>query len=677
MISRLAAAEFLDEQPPLARRLRIPVQEFSMLKVPMNPHSQIVHFHATQVHLVDDPSPIAVALKLSRGYFATAVVAGSDHEFLAVGQDSAIKTFSISDWRPIGRARVVGCVTKVVVAPCDPSVIAVCSERYVLILAIRSDGTLEVRQEVQLMLEAVGPDLYVISIDWVPLEPFQLAVTTSAFVKVYDITVDCLSPLSCFEVKDPIVSSTFGVHDDQAYLLVGLAGGRIGLQPVGGANGPVAIQNIITLDASFRLCIVSHSADTGMVFISAPRAGIIVVHLEHLVANPGGSTFAMVPLDCAEALSFVCLHPQNEAIHFLEAFRGGTVCMVEFTDSGIACNQVPSPRLIDGSFGYFSVFPLGNSVAVIAADGCLYTLMTGKPRGGPGIVYDSLVEDDEELKVPPSFWVAAAIEKVSVSVTDSFGRDRSDLLGHKKVMFDGSKVKFIVKSRDPSQAIVGVSIGFTGRGPPLPVRSITVARRRYTLKPNAIRRFQFALRQSEVDPEMALVIELEAITYEIEVSDMDIFVIPCKPKKHDADVDWTTTASDLRVFVDKPEPFFETDIEYIAGALSSATFLECQAADKEAIINLITWIYTKPKFAGFARRIVLKAFGKDPGLEELWAEALGRVCQDGELDAEMAPMFWRDFALLPLEKQRELNESVWKWLTIGSGPHALVAAMIS
>jgi hypothetical protein len=446
---------------------------------------------------------------------------------------------------------------------------------------------------------------------------------------------------------------------------------------VGGASGPVAIQNIVTFDPSFRLCVVSYSADTGMVFISAPRAGIAVVHLEHLVANPGGSQFALVSLDFVEVLSFVCLHPQNEAIHFLEAFHGFAVYMFEFTDNGIACHQVPNPRPVEGSSGSFSVFRLYDSVAVIAADGCLYTLMTGKPRGGPGIIYDSTVEDDVELKVPPSFWVAATIEKASVTVTDSLGRDRSDLLAHRKVVLDRPKVRFMVKSRDPGQAIVGVSIGFGGRAPPLPVRSITFAGHRYAPKPNAMRRFQFALRQDEVDPEMTLVIELEAIAFEMEVSDMDIFVIPCKQKKHDADVDWTSTASDLRVFVDKPEPFFETDLEYIAGVLSSATFLECQESDREAVVKLITWIYSKPKFAGFARRIVLKAFGKDPGLEELWARAFRQVCQDRGLDAEMAPMFWRDFTLLPLEKQRELNELVWKWLDIGSGPHTLVAAMIS
>jgi hypothetical protein len=158
----------------------------------------------------------------------------------------------------------------------------------------------------------------------------------------------------------------------------------------------------------------------------------------------------------------------------------------------------------------------------------------------------------------------------------------------------------------------------------------------------------------------------------IEITDLDVYTIPWEAKPAP---DWRSAAGDLRAFTDAPEPQLENDVEFIAASLSAAPFVARGPEDEEAAVGLIALMYERPKLAHFCRRIVLKAFGDAEALERLWARAIVDVCEHGCIAGEMRPLFWRDFALLPLAERDRIGAVVWGSMGDGPGIYAVIAGL--
>ena len=91
------------------------------------------------------------------------------------------------------------CVRTALHRPCDENdiVLAVVGLVDCEILVFNSYGSLKSRQNLQLMLNQVGPSLHVRSVLWIP-RTMQIAVIANKFVKVYDPTECCIAAKHTF-----------------------------------------------------------------------------------------------------------------------------------------------------------------------------------------------------------------------------------------------------------------------------------------------------------------------------------------------------------------------------------------------------------------------------------------------------------------------------------------------
>jgi hypothetical protein len=52
------------------------------------------------------------------------------------------------------------------------------------------------------------------------------------------------------------------------------------------------------------------------------------------------------------------------------------------------------------------------------------------------------------------------------------------------------------------------------------------------------------------------------------------------------------------------------------------------------------------------------------------------VHEKGSLAEEMRALFWRDFALLPVDERNGIGDLVWEFIGQTSGPYSVVAALM-
>jgi uncharacterized protein YlaN (UPF0358 family) len=535
---------------------------------------------------------------------------------------------------------------------------------------LRGDGGFEVQNEVQLMLDSLGPSLYVLSIDWVPLEPFQLAVATPSFVKIYDITLDCIAPIICFQTHDRILSVTFVEHDDDPFVVVSTTSSQVALGNchMDSHDGPVNFRHFVNFSGlAIRSPYVSYSKESDLFFLSALGSPLLVFHSRSLWQSPF-SEFGAV-MKAAQQSQFVCCHSEAPSLHFFVGLVSGEVFVLELTDSGIAWAPIESPfRNADVQLAYFGVFPLAGGVAAIAADGYLYTLKSGKPQGHPRLEYEceELVAEENgfDFHVPASFWTSSFVDMNAVLVTEG-GADVTPRFLQKHCLFEGNRIVLKLRSRNKNQAIVGVQIGFSNPISRLAPKSLRIMNRRYKIQSAFPRKFALPLKQEEVDANATVILEVTNDAQEIHIDDLQVHMAEWKSPQS---ANWREDSLDLRDFGDAPELNFATDVEFIAASLSAAAF-------EEAGIRILEMMYKKSKLAGMSRRIVLKVFGRSEALQRIWTETIKRVCETAAVAPEMMAVMWRDFNGLTVENQEKVGDKIWKYSAGGS--HALVASLLS
>ena len=138
-------------------------------------------------------------------------------------------------------------------SPLDPNIIAVASMKRVIIYILDADGTFSIMNEIELMLDSIGPKIFVTSIHWVSLAPLHLAVICNSFAKVYDVPSDCFAPIACLllhQYSDSFTSAVFIEQETDCISLLWLASGQIALEymsAVTETSGERRLRNLIKI----------------------------------------------------------------------------------------------------------------------------------------------------------------------------------------------------------------------------------------------------------------------------------------------------------------------------------------------------------------------------------------------------------------------------------------------
>jgi hypothetical protein len=539
----------------------------------------------------------------------------------------------------------------------------------VYVYCVLPDGTVAQRFQIDLMLQALGAMLYVVSIEWVPVELFHLAVTTPAFVKVYDVTADCISPAFCFNVRDRITSSFFAERGGRPYLTVGTLAGHVGVLPLDAAeDGPVEFSRWVGLTQTPKTCVVSYCAESSIVFISVARVSTILCHFEDLLQSTPPSLTILKSTE-NESVQFVCRHPTVPSLHFLKGSHDGVLILLELTDRGICVSTLPPPakpipRPDGSSIAFCGVFAGDESVGIVAANGFVYEIAPGETNQREF----EFEQPQTHVSVPPVFWPRCHHAKNGLSVTDESGSNIS--LG-RRIQVNRKHMALSIKSTDGHRAVVGAHITFGGAG----AASIKVNGRPVQLASSGERKVALPLSRREVGG--PLVADIEAAGSEIIITGMEISAV----KTSDlsplviSEPDWRFGARDLTDFSDTGDDPRGNLVDCAVVAISAAEFAPAGRTEAGSVRTLLRLMYEHPSIATACRRIVLKAAADANWLPQEWGHALAETCAAGTIAAEMREIAWRDFALLPADIRTEIEPIMWTSLG-RAGLWTVVAAIV-
>jgi hypothetical protein len=620
---------------------------------------QAVHFVDSRTKLIEMPvAGVSVPVMLQ-----TAAVAGMQKELIVVADRDQLKTFTRETLRPLQVIRAPMPVLQIAVSPFDSSVFAAASLTEVFVFATLSNGGVEMLHKIELMLSTLGPSLYVAKIEWVPLAPLHLAVTTPSFVKVYDVPIDCISPAVCFQPSEKIASSFLAVQNDAPFLVIGTASGKVAVVPCPSeSNGPIAITKWLEVP---KISVASYSEESGIVFGSSGRATLFGCWIDSFFSGRPITNYTMLvcrgqPLE--NPVVFACCHPTIPTIHFLRSLNNGNVYMMEITSRGIDLSPIDLP--VDGPI--LSLFPCDDTVAAVLSNGRLYQLAPGKDRGD-----FSVHIAEEPFSVPPTFWSRATLEKKAVSIIDEKGTDFST---HRRGRIKRQLGALTVRSTDSSRVVVGVTVGLQVTGPASAPEWIQVANRRIPCGQALSRQYSLALRPSEVGQPM--VVEIKSAGTEIILDALHVYVVPASDLPARAR-DWALSATDIRDFHDSEDEPFANEHEFIIATISTARFAHIDDRDEAALLSAIRMMYTQSRIAKPLRRMVLKAAAGANALGRIWAQAIRDVCADGSVDKEMVGLLWRDYALLEPKDRNTVGDAIWAVPEAGPGVWSVVSSLLA
>ncbi|OHT14039.1 hypothetical protein TRFO_15700 [Tritrichomonas foetus] len=659
---------------------------------------QFAHFENTGDKCLEQ---IVVYSGLSSIPIMNIAAGGPDLKYIIACEGSRVKIFDSQTRSQLSCTEVHLKPIKVSVSPLDRTIFALASLNEVYVYSINENGTIEMNHKIELMLEEIGSTLYVVSIDWVPLEPLHLAVTTPSFVKVYDIPTDCISPLYCFNSIDRILSSTFVVYEEQTYLIASTHSCKLYYNKcnVDSGDGPVKLTSHIPISgdiSGLRSMCVSYCEQWGILYVSASKSQLMIIRLTD-VFRKNGTSHLPYHIKCTgqlESLEFIGVHPEIPSIHFLRDRITGDTVMLDYSDNTISAFTIESPvRSVHP--GATSTFITKNDVILVANDGYFYRLVPGKfqsnvvmklkrpstnssnseSSGNAGEV-DGLTFD-----VPASFWISSHIETSHISVTEQSGRDISQILTRRRYIFnDRRSVKLIITSNDTKNVIVGFKLCFERRSSRHSPNSVKIFNRRYTSKVGYARDFCLPLKPNEVGYGKSYKIEIFANNgvNEISIDGIDVFVVDgatLNLKHKEKEIDWMSSATKLTDYIDVSEVKCTSDVDFIIQAISAANYEK--ENDEENLKKLFLWMYTDIKRSTACRRILLKSFsGNEEKFERACARAIKELCENEGPNNELKKIMWRDFALLSNENKKIVGHSIWKHYDSESGAFGFSSAFL-
>jgi hypothetical protein len=610
------------------------------------------------------------------------LIGGPDNSLLLFVHKDTFRAHSAATGEVLHTMKLPLPVGRIAVAAFDPTLIAVSFPGSAIVYSVGDDGLIERR----FAIDIADSRSTVIGLCWLPSMLFHLAVTTSEWTRVYDIVDDCRVLTCSFQGRESISSSVFLDVGGQLFIAVTTNQGRIGIAEFTG--GECQIDKYIQFPNANNVCRISYSAETDVVFIWARQAPVTVIRSRDLVEsvntlnNCGVVKMGLSPL--ADPLFFAAVHPTRPAIHILRGALQGSLHLVEFTDTGVACHFIEGPMTAsrDGlpalSYG---VFPWRDTIGIVAGDGAVYRLVSGKQSGSLAVDFgvstsEQAEENGYDFVVPATFWQAQH-EKDSVVVTDELGKQCGSLQQHSSVTFNRKNVVLTISSNSTSHVICGICVTLGVVTPNLLPAAIKVANRKYTITERISRSHCFPLKPAEVFPSAPVNIQLIGDGDAMTIEGIDVFVISAAgfERPGGTKVDWTFDGKSLLDFADDENSGKCTsELEFILVSLSAAPIRQGGEAYRQAAIALLKLMYRRPDLAAVCRRVVLKAFAGSESLEADWAQAIGQACKDGAVHEDAARTLWRDYSLLGPELQHQLGDVVWNGAA-GTSVHALVCAL--
>jgi E3 ubiquitin-protein ligase UBR4 len=86
--------------------------------------------------------------------------------------------------------------------PSNQNFLAVAGIKDLEVFTLSKNGKVVSKLVVDLVLEALGEDLSIVNINWLPDSQTMLAVATREFVRIYDLSEDNISPKFNIEIHD-------------------------------------------------------------------------------------------------------------------------------------------------------------------------------------------------------------------------------------------------------------------------------------------------------------------------------------------------------------------------------------------------------------------------------------------------------------------------------------------
>lgn len=415
-----------------------------------------------------------------------AAVGGLTNDILVVCSGRSLTSYNTNTMQQLHTYTLSHPGFQIEFCPLDPSVFAVASLYHVMIFSLTDEGQFEEGEEIELMLESIGPYIFVNSIQWVPLAALQLAVVCNAFIKIYDVPIDRFSPIACFVIEQPefFSSAVFVEYGDESYGLFAMSNGKIAVQNcnVDAADGPIPLTRFANMpEFPNPQLTISYNQEANLVFIASPPVSLIAMRLQELFNNDGG-----IPQKCHSIfidesfknnhLCFVQSACEGSLNFMVNPFTGAIVT-IEFINDGIVETSILHSSIPSGGFPFvdrtiltISTVMINDQFCAIGKNGKIYTLSAANASNDDQEKDDEASDAEDENEpfddtfiVPATFWTNSAqlqpcheIEIAAPGISNNV----SQLLSKKEITFpSNTRHKFLdITLHDDNRVIVGFQL---------------------------------------------------------------------------------------------------------------------------------------------------------------------------------------------------------------------------
>ncbi|KAK8900593.1 hypothetical protein M9Y10_002922 [Tritrichomonas musculus] len=634
-----------------------------------------------------------LAKRLSVSPLKISAVSG---EFLIVAEGTKLKSFKIATIKSnsissngsmtLSEASSIAIpapALSISLSPLDPNIIAVATLRRALIYTLNpGDGTFSLMNEIELMLDSLGPNIFLNSIHWIPLAPLHIAVVCNNFVKVYDVPTDCIAPISCIvpnNSNDSFTSAVFVEHENECIGFLALSSGQIAIQNMfeDSGNGTQKPKLFVKMPGIPLQPIISYCPESDLLFITGPGAVMKTVRLEDLLLQKSKSAISINYNQLPGELFFLETLPTNSAYHIFVHPNSGSLVSIEFTDGGIEIAplnsqyaRTPINALLENRMQILSTFSIGNFFYAIESGGTVSSLKYGE--------VESDREIDIQYRVPATFWTRSTVMSTSVQMKAPGYQENCRLFNGDRLNFTSPNTPKVVEvsSTNMTQLIVGFCI--TVKSTPPPKGSYVICHGRST---PLFERVSIPLRMSEVKSRATHTIEFycpssQSLTVDrIDVHFIDMSTFLKIPANSHMDFDWRTASSSLFDFVDDNRRSGNV-LHTICSHCILSIVADQADIDTENVRELVRVMYREPELGNAARSAICRISKDRNRFAMLWAKQLNEMINNNDIHESQWEVVWRDYQLMPNDCKQVVQKAIWEKTPNMNGIDPFVSAFL-
>jgi hypothetical protein len=209
--------------------------------------------------------------------------------------------------------------------------------------------------------------------------------------------------------------------------------------------------------------------------------------------------------------------------------------------------------------------------------------------------------------------------------------------------------------------VIGFRISVPNLPHDFPTR-VTVHERQFPLT----RELFIGLRKDELNLVHRLLFQGSESPFAIRVA---VFAIPTGPIRDMARPDWALDSTQLFDF--NEELLVADTPRQRVMSIVAKEFGGEGGVDDEVVNDLVALMYGDPAVSVFCRLLLVKLRGLGDLVTALWVDAMERVVVQGKIHPKLVDIFWRDFALIPENRRREMEPVVWEKLGAMDGARGI------